>query len=426
MNALRLETLLFASLVLLLTGCGTNDTKLGNGGGGPGGGIGGGGGDKTVSGLVVDNQGQPLQNRTVLIGTGSATTDASGQFSITGVAIPYDLVIIEPASEKVATMYTGLTRLDPKVLDLGVNNPTNRSATVGGNIVGGDPLPTPSGTLSAVSWGSIEAATYEIETSTPYALEVPWSGPTTIAGAVHGLQWTIDTNGTVTGYHSHGVNNGVSLTASGTVTNADLQLTATLTDNISTNISAPAGHEIFERDVFLTFDDGAAFLVSQDGLDAGSFQFPVPSGVGAKAVVTVYAVNGDGSSQTAAQATDSAPGTAGATLMLPAPAVATAPAQGATGVDTSTDLVWTPVAGGIHLLLLTGAGNDPAFAIVSGGTHVRIPDLSAQGLALPSNRPYDFVLIGIGPLASVDAFAATGTFNGLTFQTGSASGFTTK
>ena len=71
------------------------------------------------------------------------------------------------------------------------------------------------------------------------------------------------------------------------------------------------------------------------------------------------------------------------------------PADGATGVDTSTELVWTPVAGGIHVVLLGGAANDPTYFIASGGTRVRIPDLSARGLGLPSARPYDFLLFGI-------------------------------
>ena len=102
--------------------------------------------------------------------------------------------------------------------------------------------------------------------------------------------------------------------------------------------------------------------------------------------------------------------------------------DGATGVDTTTDFTWTPVPGGIHVLFLTGAGNDPAYAIVSGGTRTRIPDLSAQGLGLPSGHSYDLILYGIGPYASVDAFAQSGSIprEGLGFQTGYRSTFRTK
>ena len=411
----RPTPILTATALVLLLGCGGSTPTP------PG-------GDKTISGLVLDGYGQPLSGRTVLIGTSSTTTSASGQFTLTGVATPYDLVIVESAPAKVATVYAQLTRTDPKLLDLGANSQATRSATLGGNIAGGDPLPTPSGTLSAVSWGSAEASTGSYVDGTPYAFDVSWSGPTTITGAVHGLQWTIDANGTVTGYHSHGVKTGVSLTAGSTVTNADLLLTATLTDDISANVTVPAGHEIALRDVYLTFDDGAYFPVSEDVLDAGTLQVPVPSDIGVKAIVGVTAATADGSSITSAQLTGVAPGTAGAALALPSPALVTAPADGATGVDTSTDLVWTPLSGGIHVLFLSGAGNDPAYLIVSGGTRARIPDLSAQGLGLPSGRPYDFGLIGIGPYASVDAFAETGTLprDGLGFQTVNSTRFTTR
>jgi hypothetical protein len=364
----------------------------------------------------------------VLIGSGSATTGANGQFSISGVTTPYDAIILEPAPAKVATVYSQLTRTDPKLLDLGSDTQTTRSATLGGNIVGGDAFPTPSNEVSAVSYGTPEISTGAYVYGTPYSFAVAWSGATTITGAVHGLQWTVDGNGTVTGYRSHGTKTGVSLSAGGSVTNADLLLTAVLEDSVSTTISAPVGHEIAERDVFVTFDDLAYFPVSRDGRDAGSLTIPVPSGIGAKASITVSAATADGTSITSAQITGLNPGTTGAVLDLPAPAVATAPANGATGVDTSTELTWSPVAGGIHVALLGGAANDPTYLIASGGTHVRIPDLSARGLGLPSGRPYDFLLFGLGPYASLDALTETGVFprEGVGFQTLTSTRFTTR
>ena len=403
----------------MLVGCGSSSN-------GPDGG--GGGGDKTVSGLVLDGYGQPLQNRTVLIGASSATTSAAGQFTITGVATPYDLIIVEPAPAKVATIYSQLTRTDPKVLDLGANAQFSHSATLGGSIDGGVSLPPPAGTITAVSYGSPEASYGAYIDSTPYTFDVPWSGPTTTTGAVHGLQWTVDQNGTVSSYLGHAVKPGVALTAGVTVSDADLALTVPSTDAISATITAPAGHEIFERDVYVGFDDGAYILVSADGLDAGTLQVPLPSGIGASALVMVQAATVDGNSLTSAQLSHVAPGTGGVPLSLPVPALATAPANGATGVDTTTDLVWTPVNGGIHVLFLSGAASDPTYVIFSGGTRTRIPDLSAQGLGLPSGHTYDFGLVGIGPYASVDAFAETGVIprEGFPFQTSTISSFTTR
>ncbi|HZJ53058.1 MAG TPA: hypothetical protein VFD38_02875, partial [Myxococcaceae bacterium] len=378
---------------------------------------------------VLDSFGQPVASRTVVIGAASTTTDGLGAFTLTGVTTPYDLIILEPAPAKVATVYSQLSRTNPRLLDLPASPPPARSASLGGLIVGGDPLPTPSGTFTAIGFGAPQTASTAIDvTASPYAFGVAWYGPTTITGAVHGLQWTVDTNGTVTGYRSHGVSTGVSLTSGGTVTNADVQLTAVLPDSVSTLITAPAGHEIVQRDVFLTFDDGAYFPVSRDFLDGGTFTVPVPAGVGARADVTITAATSDQSSFTLAQLFSLPPGTSGAPLTLPSPAVATAPANGATGVDTNTDLVWTPVPSGVHILFLSGAANDPAFLIFSSGSHVRIPDLSGRGLGLPSGHPYDFGLVAIGPYASLDAFVETGFIppQGPGFQTGTATGFTTR
>ncbi len=388
---------------------------------------GGSGSGVTVSGQVLDGSGQPLANLTVLVGGKSTTTDTGGNFTVTGVTTPYDAIIVETAN-KVATVYAQLTRSDPKLLDFGSNgSPATHTATLGGAIVGGDPLST-AGTITAISWGSVESSTGSYVTSTPYSFPVSWSGPTGTTGSVHGLQWTVDGNGTVTGYRSHGVKPGVSLTAGGTVSDADVLLTVPTTTSVSATITAPAGYTIADRSAYLTFADGAYFPVSEDALASSAFSLPVPSGIEASVIMNATATESVRNSITTAQLSGLAPGTSGAALTLPSPAVATAPADGATGVDTTTDLVWSPVLGGVHVLFLSGAGNDPAFAIVSGGTQTRIPDLSAQGLGLPSGRPYDWTLLALGPFASIDAFATAGVLSreGLGFETVTSTGFTTR
>jgi len=369
-----------------------------------------------------------VAGRTVIIGSSSTTTDPSGAFSLSGVATPYDLVILAAAPTRAATVYIQLTRTDPTLPDLAAPDPPALTATVKGAISGGAPPQTTLLNRTAVVWGSPDQAFGgDYVNSSPYSIDVSWAGATTITGAVHGLQWTLDDNFTVTDYVSHGVKSGVTLSSAATVT-ADLALTAPLKDTISVTATPPSGHEIFERDVTLTFDDGTSIPVSGDGLDAGSLQVPVPSDIGAKALVLFRALSADGSMETDAQLSGLAPGTSGAALSLPAPARLTAPADGATGVDTSTDLVWTPVTAGVHVIFLNGTANDPSYAIVSGGSRARIPDLSAHGLGLPSGHAYDLALLAFGSYASIDAFAQTGVLpkEGPAFQTLSFSGFTTR
>src|SRR5215469_8617705 len=108
----RLPTLLSTTLLLLL-GCGSSTPPPSHPDGG--------GGSATVNGKVLDGFGAPLANRKVMIGASSTTTNASGQFTLSGVATPYDLVIIDDQA-KAATVYAQLTRTDPTLLDLGTSS----------------------------------------------------------------------------------------------------------------------------------------------------------------------------------------------------------------------------------------------------------------------------------------------------------------
>ncbi|MGZ6028443.1 MAG: hypothetical protein ACXWK5_03400, partial [Myxococcaceae bacterium] len=138
-----------------------------------------------------------------------------------------------------------------------------------------------------------------------------------------------------------------------------------------------------------------------------------------------YAAASDGTSTTEAQSAAIPPGTSNATLSLPSPALPTAPANGATGVDTSTDLVWSPVTGAVYEVLLTGQGTDPVYVLLTSATTVRIPNLSAQGVGLPSGRSYDWSVNALGPLTSVDALASPSITLGFDTSSGT-SQFTTR
>ena len=77
--------------------------------------------------------------------------------------------------------------------------------------------------------------------------------------------------------------------------------------------------------------------MSADGLASTGFTVPVPAGIGASVIVSATAANSDAGTFTVAQTTGLQPGTGNAALSLPLPALVTAPADGAAGVDTTTD-----------------------------------------------------------------------------------------
>src|SRR5262249_30649649 len=197
---------------------------------------GGGGGSLGVAGQGVDGTGHRVPLRTVLIATQSAPTDASGHFSFSGVSSPYDLTLVATAPDKTATVYRGLTRPDPTILDLSVSGSLPNTGHVQGTLFGGLAF---QGSIVAVAWASPETFAGTYVDSFPYDLGVSWSGASTITGTLHALQWTRDTNGLPNAYQGIGVKNNVALAAGSTVTSGDMNLEIPATQTVTTTFSLP-------------------------------------------------------------------------------------------------------------------------------------------------------------------------------------------
>ena len=388
---------------------------------------GGGGGSLAVTGQVVDGAGQPVVGRIVLLGNLSTTTDVLGQFSFTGVSAPYDLTLVATSPGKVATLYQGLTRTDPKVLDLATGGTLPNTAHVQGTLFGAS---TFDGTNVAVVWASPEAVAGVFVDSFPYDLGIEWAGPTTITGTLHALQWTVDGNGLPTAYQGIGVKNDVSLDAGTTLTTGDMNLEIPATQTVVTTFSPPTGYTLFGRRASVTFPDGAFFPVASDQSSGTTFSVLVPSGADLSVRVSTIATNPTGSVQIFGSLAGVAPGTSDASLALPSPALPVLPAPGATGVSTTTDFSWSALAGGVQVVLFSASsGSSPSFAIITAGTSARLPDLGSQGLGLPSSESYQWTVIGLAPLASVDAVAENGTIapeGAAVFESIADSSFTTR
>jgi hypothetical protein len=92
-----------------LAGCGKSGST------GPSGGT---GGVITVAGRVIGQNGQGAAGIPVFVGgMPSTNTDASGNFSITGVTAPYDITVVD-APNKRALVYRSLSRADPTLVFL--------------------------------------------------------------------------------------------------------------------------------------------------------------------------------------------------------------------------------------------------------------------------------------------------------------------
>jgi hypothetical protein len=106
-----------------------------------------------------------------------------------------------------------------------------------------------------------------------------------------------------------------------------------------------------------------------------------------------------------------AAGAAGVAVSIPSAPDLSLPVDNATGVDTTVTFSWTPMAGAIHLLVFTSAGN-PQYLIITSGTSATIPNLKGLGLGLPSAQVYAWSVDGIGPFGSADDAAGAAGFLG--------------
>jgi hypothetical protein len=346
------------------------------------------------------------------------------------VTPPYDLtaLVTIAGGAKSASVYLGLARADPTISVQLTPMVTSNTGTVFGSIVGGDPLGT-SGDLTEVVWGSSQPPMVEggfaDPSSPPYILELSWPQDVpAITGNVHALQWAIDSHGMPASYKGYAVSTGV-IVASGASINQNLVLSAPGTTTVGGSLTLPSGISEAAKAGVVVFDDLAEITVADDGLPVPttSFSYLFPNISGATAAVAAFgATEGAGGPEATgivtAEMSGIALGTTNVAFALPTPISGILPADAATSVGTTTDFSWTAVAGGntVYLFELTGAPTQPSYVVFTTATTARIPDLTAQGLGLPSGASYLWTVFAVGPHSSLDSAAGAKAY----FPTGNA------
>jgi hypothetical protein len=360
-----------------------------------------------VAGRVVGIPGNGLAGVTVAIGTLTAVTDADGRFSIPDVTPPYDLALVAPGSPPMAGLYQGLTRPDPTLVLLFFLAPGEpHTGVVSGRVFGGDPIPS-DGEFTGVVFSSPEATGLLTLTSRDYTLPLAWFGPETTFGTVYMLRWKSPGPGRPpTEYVSFASTTAVRVTDDQT-SDGSLQPFDAGTASISGEVVAPAGVTLISKSLSLEFSDHALFPLGSDQNAETRFNFVVPDHITLTAVVTAIAEFPSGAA-TFRRQSGIARGANDVAVVLPTPALQSTPADGSTGVSASTEFRWSPLEGGVHLVVFNGPGTKPSFYVVTGESGTRIPDLSTLGAALPPASPYSWFVVGIAPFGSVDDYTGTG------------------
>jgi hypothetical protein len=363
-----------------------------------------GGGTITENGFVRDGGDQPIAGAAVLVpGKPAVTSGTDGSFSIAGVTTPYDVTFIV-SSARLGSTYKGLTRTDPTLYTLFQFFGTSNTASISGSV------PIVSGTTTRVMYVSGDMSWYATSTagSGTYSLIPSWRGTaTTLNGTIHVLRWANST-GIPTSYEAYG-ERPLTVSAGGPFAGNNFtagQLTNPAEMNISGSVTRPsASYNLNQRNLYLGFGNSITYLASEGGTLGDNLSYSVPSIIGAS--FGVFAYSSFGSRNASYFKSGIAAGSQSVAIPLSEAPQLSLPVNGGTGVDTSTTFLFSQGGGtGVNFVQIYGSGSDPNFLIFLSGGSFTIPNLTQQGLGLPSNRPYSWRAERYFPFASMDEAAS--------------------
>ena len=367
----------------------------------------------TVSGFVKDIDGEPVSGVPVIIkGKAPVTTDANGAFTVSNVSKPYEARVIF-STDQAAIVYQGLTRSDPTLIYLGTTS-SYKTATISGSV------PPAAGKVTKVFFtsGSMAWSTNADQGTGSYTLSVDWKGTAnSMTGKLQVLRFTQNSSGMPVQYDAYGSEDNLTVSAGGNFPNNNFAATD-LTDppeqNISGSIVLPSSSYVLNgKTLNLFFGDAEIYLGQEWGVGL-NFSYVVPSITGATFGVDANAyLNATPTYRyTSYSKRGITGGSSGITVNLASAPQLNIPAHNGSGIDTTTQFLWTKGnGGGICVILIAPSnwGTDPTFYIFTAGNSTSIPNLAPQGLGLPSNVSYNWQVVQLFPVSSIDD-AASATF----------------
>ena len=379
-----------------------------------GGGPGGVGNPVTITGKIIGQNGQPVAGVPVFVtGKPSTNSDGGGSFTIANVTTPYDLSIVD-ATNRSALVYKGLTRTDPTVLFVGATPGAPHSGSASGAISGGTFTPNEGASDQTTVVFSSPEATGSTTASASGAfgpVSLSWFGPTVTTGTLYALQVTLDGAGIpiASGYRGYGVRSGIALNDGSTLNNQFDTLKAVSTNQCTGTVSVPAGYTLAAKVLYARVTQTAILGLLADLSPTPAFSYYTPAIPGATLLLGTEIIKAGGGKEIQ---WENGLGTGATNLQVAmiGPPELSLPIAAATGVDTTVTFSWTPMTGGVHLVLFGGGVGTPTYYVLTAGTTASIPNMKPFGLGLPPSAPYTWSVIGLGPFSSVDAACGSASF----------------
>jgi hypothetical protein len=365
----------------------------------------------TVSGFVKDLYGIPVANAAVVItGKTPVTTGASGEFSIPNVTTPYDISLIV-SSSKLAVLYKGLSRSDPKLLYFGYSGGTTNSATINGTV----PAASGKNTRVIFSSGSQIYSTYADQTTGTYSLPFYWIGTVdSVVGKLYILRYTTNVAGLPVDYDAY---KDTSLTLKNGITSSGLNFAASnLSDpqdsNIGGTVTRNSSYSLsYSRALYIKFNGGLIRFGTESSPASDAFSYHVPSISGM--TFGVYASANKTSTPSNLYSNNYKTGiTAGSmnvNVTLEAAPQLALPLNSATNVDTLTNFTWSQGGGsGVNLVAISpNSSSYPYYYIFTTGSNLNIQNYSALALGLPPSIAYTWQVYKFFPVTSYGGNSAS-------------------
>ncbi len=362
-------------------------------------------GSLTISGRVQQALDRPLIGATVASQGETTFTDGTGAFTLSGLSLPYDLVVSSAAGTGGLHVFEGLTSptpvLRPTFAVLDPVTPTF-NATVDGSLVAGA-LGANEAVVVCVE--GVAVAVYGCDSliagDAAYSIAAAWFDGSTASVRLHALHFEVDADAVPTTYLGYetfpfDLSDGVPVIS-------DLDFDPVASDDLTGTTDHPVALPDTDLVVLARFGPNLSMPISgisDPGATAFEVLVPVLPGL-------TYDVLFSGSSASGGVITwRHDVGLDAGALAVAVPALPVAPADATTGVGLATP--FSSTADGAARTYAWGPNvAGPFIGLTTTRTSVTIPDPALAGFAMPAGADYNWTLLGHGD-DGVDTAAAGG------------------
>lgn len=338
----------------------------------------------TVNGKVLDTYGNPVSPVTVVIGTQNTTTAGDGSFTINNVSTPYDAYVLSPTLGVFGVKGLSLTNPFLPCGPQGIKVP-GFSVTI--------PL-VPSGSKIAVIFqdtvtGKVSGDTVFTTGMTGGVVNMGGITGQMVAGKLYVLEYN-ESSGVVssyTGYAEQSASFTIGMNQVFTFTSLNVMPGQS---TVSGTVNSSGGSNLVAQ-LYINFGSKNNFPHRGrfiESTTSSAFNFNVPTGTTTQAQLNVVAFTNSPSN--AFRMKTLTVGSSGNVINLDTVPALLTPPNNATSVDTSTMFTYSSGSGnGLHFVRLTPTGaTGKYFQIVTKGTSITIPNLSAYGYTLGQTAGY--------------------------------------